>query len=93
MPYDPEEARRQFEQKLESIGNFTRDIIVAELGVVLAYGHVATVYKNQMTADDVVEMVIIGNKYNMKGTFSTGPIPGRTDGTLHVLVDFRYDGN
>lgn len=82
-------AREQEEiSSREALANFTRDIILAELGVCKAYANAVYIYKYGLTADDVVEMVILANKYNMKGALEIGN--NAPSGGVSIDVLFSY---
>lgn len=89
MTYNSKMIEERTNRRLEAGASFAHDIIIAKLGVVHVWGDgTVSIYKYGLTADDVVEMVIIGNKYNMKGVLEMGNNSPSGGGSIDVV--FRY---
>lgn len=66
------EREQQEKENRENIADFAAEILKERLGVVHAWEDEVVVWKYGVTADDIVNMVEIGDKFNLIGRLQHG---------------------
>lgn len=88
---DESEREARASRQREAVAGFISEIVKDDLGVAIVWSNQVSVWKYKMTADDIVDMVIIGNKYDMVGTPEVGKHPSRNYGdSPEIVVVFRH---